>query len=308
MGDGSQVNQSSALGAILRITDRTAGGDYDVHDSHKSWNKRYTEHYETGVVIHVTSGNVVHGNLNLFELHSTANLLTAHLDVTPINVHIAQKLLALDVHIAPSKKHVHWNVGGGGHHTVVGEIRQEAQAVRITSRTDDLEWADARADVSNASAPAQRGNMTLEAARAMSLRSNESMKLESPYAGTASLKLNDPAGQAILRSTTTTVEGTAEARIAVGPSSANVQTGNISLNNGQRTTVVLDGPTLTTVADNTYLNGRVHIGDPSIRGMALQAAVDANTQLINDADAAQTAALRTQINVLRSRTRLAPLP
>jgi len=303
MGSEGPVKDSSLLGVLLPFKGKdkeNPGYDFDVHDSHREWTKKYVEHYETGVVIHVTSGNVQHVNFNLYEAHATANFLTMHVDFTPLNVHFAQKWLALDVHIAPSKKHGHWNVGGGGHHTLVGEIHQEAQAVRITSTQRELGFADKLADVSHA--PAQRGNMTLEADGVMSLRSNASINLESPYAGTVSLKLNDPPGQAILRSTTTIVEGTTEARIAVGGSSANVQAGNISLNNGQQTTVILNGATLTTGATNTYLNGRVHIGDPAVP-MATQAAVNAiNQRIENDlATKAQIAALQQQIQLVSNK-------
>lgn len=310
----SESPSSSIMGSVLKQTQDREGVHIDtphgwvINDVHHAWTKNETYHWETGNIFHMTSGQVLHVNLNTVEVHATANVLTMHVDITPLNVHIIQSFLGIDVHIEAGHLRKHVNIHGGHHHQLVSNFHQESQAVHIESTKKAQSGWDNAADLLAHGPDADHlGTMNLEADGVMSLRSVASIELESPNAWTVSLKLNDPPGQAILRSTTTTVKGMTEARIAGGLSFANVQTGNISLNNGQQTTVVLNGTTLTTGAQDTHLNGRVHIGNPSIAGMAQQAAVDANTQLIKFLDGATTAALRTQINQLRKKAKLPPL-
>jgi hypothetical protein len=247
----------------------------EQHDEHRSWTSNKTWHFETGWVYHVTAGQVLHQNLNLAEIHTTSNLMTMHLDITPLNVHIGQKLLAFDVHIEPSRLHKQINVHGGPVKHVMNEFEQRAQEVTLTSTSKALDFFEKTVLNHPAKNP---GKMTFKADGLMSLKSNASIRLESPYIDPVSLSLNAVPGQAILTSTTTTVRGTTQANVAGGGSFANVGKGNIELNNARGCSVVLNGNTLTTNATNTHLNagagGKVYIGQPAIAGMATTVALE----------------------------------
>ena len=271
---------------------------WEIHDVHHQWNKNKTLHIETGMVFHVTSGQVFHSNLNTAEVHGTANALTMHVDFTPLNVHIALKPLAFDVHIARSGKHGHWNVGGGGHHTLVGEIHQEAQDVRITSTQRELGFADKRANVSKA--PAQKGNMPLEAERVLTIKASTSIGLEARVNpdnnNYASLSLNQD-GNSTLRSTVRSLVHSDTATGVVGGNSQIQLENDRLVLTSAAASVRLSGGNLTMQGNNTVFRGRVRIGDPAIEGMAEQAAVDIiNRRIDNDlVTKAQIKALTEQI-------------
>jgi len=253
----------------------------------------------------VTAGQVLHQNLNLAEIHTTANVLTMHVDLTPLNVHIAQKVLAFDVHITPSAKHGHWNVGGGGHHTLVGEIHQEAQDVRITSTQRELGFADKRADVSHA--PARKGNMTLKADEVMSLSSTREMRLLSGPDGNpgALLELNGRDSEACLSSNRQTTVRSVTRTLVTGGKGTGIllETGSLKLS-ARGASVTLGGDKLTMNATSgTRINGKVSLGERGIveavdgrdrRAEDLRAAA-ALAAAAQQAQQAQQAALQQQV-------------
>lgn len=263
MGGDSTVNQSSLLGLA-------AGGDKEVHDEHKSWTSKYTEHYETGIVIHVTSGTVQHANLNLSEVHATANVLTMHLDLTPLNVHLSPQPLGIDVHIEASHFRKHVNVHGGHHHQFVSDFHQESQAVHIKSTTRPQTGWDKKADLAPSAAAGHEGTMTLEADGKMRLRSRE-MRLDSgPVSNPkASLELRGTDGEARLFSKTFTIDSQTQTIVTAGvraglKSTISLEPNSVDLRSG-RASVTLNGNKLTTSATGgTRLTGKVSLGEPTI--------------------------------------------
>ena len=269
----------------------------EQHDEHRTWTSNKTWHFETGWVYHVTAGQVLHQNLNLAEIHTTSNLMTMHLDITPLNVHIGQKLLAFDVHIEPSGLHKQINVHGGPVHHVLNQFEQTAQEVTLTSKTA-VNFLQETVLNHRAKNP---GKMNFKADGLMSLKSNASIRLESPYIDPVSLSLNAVPGQAILTSTTTTVRGTTQANIAGGGSFANVGKGNIELNNARGCSFVLNGDTLTTHATNTHLNGKVELGQPATSNMASKKDVEDVLAMTTDALVEDLNILQAQIALLKAR-------
>jgi hypothetical protein len=264
----------SMLGSVINVSQDRDGvridapHGWEIHDVHHLWNKNETYHWETGNIFHMTSGQVLHLNFNSAEAHTTLNALTMHVDGTPLNVHIGQKLLAFDVHLEPSGLHKQINVHGGPVHHVLNQFEQTAQEVTLTSKT-----AVSFLKKTVLNHPADHpGRMTFKADAEMSLKSNASIKLESPNAGTVSLSLNDPASEAILRSTTTTVEGTTEAKMNGGDSKISVQSQKLELSCGNAS-VKIENNILTTSGTETKLNGKVTLGNPATSNIASKASV-----------------------------------
>jgi hypothetical protein len=254
MGGDSTVNQSSLLGLA-------AGGDKEVHDEHKSWTSKYTEHYETGIVIHVTSGTVQHANLNLSEVHATANLLTLHLDKTPLQVHLNQAIAGIQVHIEPDSRirKYHWH---GGHlANVVNLFETDAHEIKLTATEDPATNA--------------KGTMALQSVGEMILKSTESIRLwGGPDNNLSTLRLGDPDGSALISSKqSTTVNSPTRTVVAGGGnSSISLTKDSLELKSGD-TFVSLSPGKLVTSGTDTRLDGKVTIGQPAIAGMATRANV-----------------------------------
>ena len=252
MGEGSPVNQSSLLGKFLPLKGKEAGGDYEIHDSHKIWNRKYTEHYETGIVIHVTSGNVQHANLNLSEVHATANVLTMHMDITPLQVHLNQGFAGIQFHYEPDKRIRKYHYHGGHVINVDDHFATEAHVIELHA-TEQL---------------GLMGTMTLEADRDITLVSRQSVVLESSSgANKASLSLSGTDGTArIYSKLSTIVSGDTKTRVLGGDSTILLKQSSLELQSGS-TTVSLSPGKLETNGTDTKLNGRVTLGNPAVSGI-----------------------------------------
>lgn len=250
----------------------------EQHDEHRTWTSNKTWHFETGWVYHVTAGQVLHQNLNLAEIHTTSNLMTMHLDITPLNVHIGQKLAALDVHLEPSYLHKQYNYHGGSVHHVLNQFEQTAQEVKLTVKSKDIDFLH-KLDLGH---PAEHpGTMTLEADGVMSLKSEASIQLRGGQNDTLSkLDLSKDEGKAVLQSKTKTfVYSSTETVLAGGPpnreqgSAIVLKQGNLLLSSGEARVTLVNG-NLTTTANDTKLNGKVTLGQPAVtlEAIALTAA------------------------------------
>ena len=251
----------------------------EQHDEHRSWTSNKTWHFETGWVYHVTAGQVLHQNLNLAEIHTTTNVLTMHVDLTPLNVHLGQKVLGMDVHIEKGHgtKVIKYH---DGHHThVVRKFDQIAQEVHIKSSQYELSDDDKLVNLGS-NAPARPGTMTLEADGDMTLRSTEKVELFSGPDNTgASLRLLGTDDASLFSNDLTTVRSSNRTIVRGGDNSGMVlETGRLKLNCGNATVSLSPGK-LETNGDNTKLNGTVHIGQPAISGMATVDALQRETSI-----------------------------
>jgi len=245
----------------------------EQHDEHRSWTSNKTWHFETGWVYHVTAGQVLHQNLNLAEIHTTSNLMTMHLDITPLNVHIGQKLLAFDVHFEPSYLHKQYNVHGGKVKHVLNQFEQTAQEVTLTSTSKALDFFEKTVLNHPAHHP---GTMTFKADGKMTLQGGASIRLEGgPDNNQAALSLSETTGKALLYSKQgATVYSSTQTSVLGGNNSSIVlKNGSLELKSGTATVSLSPGK-LETNGNYTKLNGTVHIGQPAISGMATTVALE----------------------------------
>jgi len=264
MGGDSFGFQTSLLGLA-------AGGDFEVHDSHKSWNSKYTQHFETGIVIHVTSGNVTHNNLNSLEVHATANVLTMHVDVTPLNVHVRPVPIGIDVHIENSGSRKHVNVHRGHHHHLVSNFHQESQAVHIVSTIRPQTGWERKADIAPSAAAGREGMMTLEADRVMSLSGTQEIRLKSGANRNnpgAKLELSGSNSHADLASSNrTTVSSDTRTIVKAGVGTGGfiiMERNRLSLQSDRAVVTLRDNKLTTNATGGTRLNGKVSLGEPTV--------------------------------------------
>ena len=301
----SESTSFSMMGSVLKQTQDREGVHIDtphgwvINDVHHAWTKNETYHWETGNIFHMTSGQVLHVNLNTVEVHATTSVLTMHVDITPLNVHIIPLPIGIDVHIEASHLRKHVNIHGGHHHQLVSNFHQESQAVHIASTVKAPsgwdKWADRLAH-----GPEQPGAMILEADEAMTLKGNSIvLKTVDAY-----VTVGELAGYALIYADKYLIlKGTKTCLAGDGPV-INLRKDNVELENGKGASIKLSDANITTEATKTELKGRVEIGQPAITGMAQEGAVAANTKDISDVMAvqkAQAAALQAQINRLRRR-------
>ena len=209
----------------------------------------------------------------------TTNVLTMHVDLTPLNVHLGQKVLGMDVHIEKGHgtKVIKYH---DGHHThVVRKFDQIAQEVHIKSSQYELSDDDKLVNLGS-NAPARPGTMTLEADGDMTLRSTEKVELFSGPDNTgASLRLLGTDDASLFSNDLTTVRSSNRTIVRGGDNSGMVlETGRLKLNCGNATVSLSPGK-LETNGDNTKLNGTVHIGQPAISGMATVDALQRETSI-----------------------------
>ena len=267
----------------------------EQHDEHRSWTSNKTWHFETGWVYHVTAGQVLHQNLNLAEIHTTSNLMTMHLDITPLNVHIGQKLLAFDVHLEPSGLHKQINVHGGPVHHVLNQFEQTAQEVTLTSTSRVLDFFDKTVLNHPAHDP---GTMTFKADGAMTLESKASIALSANLKGMLSFDNN---GNAELAVTENIKLASRKTVVKAGNSEVTLETDEIKLESGAAS-VSLSNGNLTTTATQTRLNGRVTLGDPAASSIATKPVVTPVRRL----DQGRVDLLRQQIAAALARLPGAP--
>ncbi len=248
---------------------------WEIHDVHHQWNKNKTLHIETGMVFHVTSGQVFHSNLNTAEVHTTANVLTMHFDVTPLNVHLRPAFIGIDVHMELSQFRKHVNVHGGHHHLLVKNFHQTSQAVHITSTKKPLSGWDKAADVM-AKSPGHRGTMTLEADGEMTLESNEEIKLAALRLGesgaSAGVVIQETGLASFFAKELLSLVGEERTLVKGGSSEVTIENGEIKVKSGAAS-VTLSNGNLTTSATETKLNGKVTLGNPATSNIASKASV-----------------------------------
>jgi len=222
------------------------------HAEHKTWTSDNTYHWETGWVWHVTSGQVLHQNLNAMELHTTSNVVTMHLDITPMQIHVNQMLTGIQFHYEPATRIRKYHVHGGGVINVNNHFATEAHEIELHA-TEKL---------------GLDGTMTLEADRDMTLVSKQSVVLESSSgANKASLSLSGTHGTARLYSKLSTiVSGDTKTRVLGGDSTILLKQSSLELQSGS-TTVSLSPGKLETNGTDTKLNGRVTLGNPAVSGI-----------------------------------------
>ena len=274
----------SMMGSVLKQSQDREGVRIDaphgwvINDVHHAWTKNETYHWETGNIFHMTSGQVFHANLNLAEVHTTTNALTMHVDLTPLNVHIGQKLAAFDVHLEPSGLHKQINVHGGLVNHVVNQFEQTAQEVTLTSTSKALNFFEKTVLNHPAHHP---GTMTFKADEKMTLQGGASIRLEGgPDNNQAALSLSETTGKALLYSKQgTTVYSSTQTSVLGGNNSSIVlKNGSLELKSGTATVSLSPGK-LETNSNNTKLNGTVHIGQPAISGMATVDALQRETNI-----------------------------
>jgi hypothetical protein len=272
----SESTSYSMMGSVLKQSQDREGVRIDaphgwvINDVHHAWTKNETYHWETGNIFHMTSGQVFHANLNLAEVHTTANVATMHLDITPLNVHMRPIPIGFDVHIEASHYRKHVNVHGGHHHQLLSNFHQESNAVHITSTTKAQTGWDKAADLlAHGPDVDHLGTITLEADGEMTLSSTPEMRLLSgPVKNPrASLELNGTDGEARLFSNKcTTVSSDTQTIVRGGlRSSVLLKTGSLELQSG-KASVSLNGGKLTTNATGgSRINGKVSLGEPAIQ-------------------------------------------
>ena len=268
MGGGFGVSTSfvTALGIGgnrdgVRIV---APHDLQEHDEHKIWTKKNTWHWETGWVWHLTQGQV---------LHVDANLLETHINMSPIQVHMNQGILPvnLKVHWEPNfmtRTH-HFHAGRHGSH--FNELEQEAgeielHAVRDVSGVGTIPGLSAMAAglKSMAGIKPTPGTLSLSADGEMKLESRNKITLR----GTTSrstIELMQNGNVELNARRECNVEGRILSLEASG-SKARFSDRGIKLDSGGGATTECKGGQISTNATKTQLNGRVYLGAPAVGG------------------------------------------
>ena len=253
----------SMMGSVLKQSQDREGVRIDaphgwvINDVHHAWTKNETYHWQTGNIFHMTSGQVFHANLNLAEIHTTTNVLTMHVDMTPLQAHFNQAFTGIQVHYEPDSRirKYHWH--GGHWMNVVNLFETEAHEIELSATKDPKDPATLTP-----------GTMSLKADGELRLESKKHIVLESSQAAKAFLFLGGTDGNAKLDSgNITAVSGSNQALVQGADSTIVLKTGNLELKSGN-TFVSLSPGKLVTSGDNTQLKGKVTIGEPAIVGMA----------------------------------------
>jgi len=245
---------------------------WEIHDVHHLWNKNETYHWETGNVFHMTSGQVLHLNGNTAEVHTTANVLTMHLDITPLQVHINQNPIGgIRFHWEPSIRTRNYHYHNGHFVNVNSSSATEAGEIELhASQNDDFRNAPQlskyRMSVLNATVPTT-GKMTLKADGEMKLHSKANIKIASGENSETKLSLtpahNGARTEAKLSSEETFVSGEVKLSLTGGGSQIVVENNKTTINAG-RTNCVFNGTSnsITTNANSSNFNGRINLGNP----------------------------------------------
>jgi|688.fasta_scaffold94834_2 hypothetical protein len=262
--------------------------DLQEHDEHKIWTKKNTWHWETGWVWHLTQGQV---------LHVDANLVETHINMSPIQIHMGLMPLGLTVHAEASHFRKHINLHGGHHHDVMREFSQHAQVVSIETKKTRTTFG-ALADIGKD--PLNAGKMTLGAEGAMSLYSDDSIRLlGGPGPKVAALSLSKSEGEAVLFSKKQTVVSSATETVVAGGDNSliSLKKGDLDLKSGAASVKLSQG-NLTTNATETRLNGRVTLGQPAATDIATPEHVVEILEFIAGGD--DLTDLKTRIAALRA--------
>ena len=236
--------------------------DLQEHDEHKIWTKKNTWHWETGWVWHFTQGQV---------LHVDANLVETHINMSPIQVHMNQGILPvnLKVHVEPNfmtRTH-HFHAGRHGSH--FNELEQEAgeielHAVRRVSGVGTIPGLSAIAAglKSMAGIKPTPGTLTLKADGEMTLESPTKLSLQQTL-NRGSLSLER--GQAKLSSDDLTdISSNTKVCLDGSGATATFEHKIVAFNNGSGSSIKCDGAKIQTDSTRTQLNGRVYLGNPAV--------------------------------------------
>jgi len=270
MGESSS---SSLLGSVINVSQDRDGvridapHGWEINDVHHQWTKNETHHYETGNVLHMTSGQVLHANLNLAEVHTTTNVFTMHVDITPLQVHFNQPLVpSLKAHIEPNFLTKTLHISAASHTVYQNHFHQSAGKIEIHSKK--FQPTTMVQTILKGLKPAS-GKMTLEADGEMKLSSKGNIKIASGEDSETRLSLaptndNGP-GRAKLSSETTFVSARETLYLIGGGSDIEVEKNAISITTGQ-TTFNFDGAAnrITSNATISEFNGRINLGSPSV--------------------------------------------
>ena len=269
MGESSSY---SMMGSVLSVSQDRDGvridapHGWEINDVHHQWTKNETNHYETGNVFHMTSGQVLHTNLNTAEVHTTANVLTMHVDMTPIQVHFNRNMIGgIRFHYEPNirTRSYHYHNGhfvnlNSSSATEAGEIELHASQKIDFSSAPQLSSYMAVLSA----APPTTGKMTLKADGEMKLHSKANIEIARGDRTHLTLSTDN---EAELGSSVTTVSGEQQVVLKAGPSEITLEQQSLRMNIAGMD-VQFDGASrqIKTNATITNLNGKILLGNPSV--------------------------------------------